>query len=234
MKHLIVDTSTRQNWIALFEDDRLCGCLHFEDKQSCLINLTPGIRHLLDNAGWHIQQINRCSTVIGPGAWSSLRIGLATVKLLCMTNQIALTTLTSSQIIAGYAELMGVTSPTLLTALDAGGGKVYSAVFVWHQERYQLVGADSWEVPSAAALRAVDLTDLTIIGDGAQLLAPYKQAGWQFICQQPQADSRYLRYIAQSTLKYGQITYEHEAVISLKPLYVQPSSAEIEFKVQVT
>lgn len=234
MKHLIVDTSTRQNWIALFEDDRLCGCLHFEDKQSCLINLTPGIRHLLDNAGWHIQQINRCSTVIGPGAWSSLRIGLATVKLLCMTSQIALTTLTSSQIIAGYAELMGVTSPTLLTALDAGRGKVYSAVFVWHQEGYQLVGADSWEVPGAAALRAVDLTDLTIIGDGAQLLKPYKQTGWQFICQQPQADSRYLRHIAQSTLKYGQSTYEHEAVISLKPLYVQPSSAEIEFKVQVT
>lgn len=234
MKHLIVDTSTRQNWIALFEDDRMCGCLHFEDKQSCLINLTPGIRQLLDNAGWNIQDINLCTTVIGPGSWSSLRIGLATVKLLCMTNKIAVTTLTSSQVIAGYAQLMGVTSPTLLTVLDAGGGKVYSALFAWHQASYQLVGADSWELPSAAAHRAVDLTDLMIIGDGAQLLEPYKQTGWQFICQQPQADSRYLRYIAQNSLKYGPITYEHEVVLSLKPLYVQPSSAEIEFKVQVT
>ncbi len=234
MKHLIVDTSTRQNWIALFEDDQPCGCLHFEDKQSCLINLTPGIRQLLDNAGWNIQQIDRCSTVIGPGAWSSLRIGLATVKLLCITNRIALTTLTSSEIVAGYAYLMGVTSPTLLTVLDAGGGKVYSAVFAWHQEDYQLVGADAWETPSAAALRADDVSDLTIIGNGAQLLEPYKQTGWQIICQQPQADSRYLRYIAQCTLKNGPIIYDHEAVLSLKPLYIQPSSAEIEFKVQVT
>lgn len=234
MNHLIVDTSTRQNWIALFKDDRMCSCLHFEDKQSCLTNLIPGIKQLLDNAQLEIKHVNRCSTVIGPGAWSSLRIGLATVKQLCLANQIALSTLTSSEVIAGYTQLIGITSPTLLTVQDASGGKIYSAVYEWKEDHYELVVSDAWQSASDAANQVADVSNLTIVGDGANLLGSHLQTGWHLVHASPQADSRYLRYLAQSAVATTAEGYNHQHVLSLKPLYIQPSSAEIEFKVQVT
>ncbi len=234
MNHLIVDTSTRQNWIALFEDNRMCGCLHFEDKQSCLINLIPGIKQLLDNAELKMDHIKRCSTVIGPGAWSSLRIGLATVKELCLVNQIALSTLTSSEVIAGYAQLIGITFPNLLTVQNAGGEKVYSAVYKWQGEHYERAAPDAWQTVGDAASRVADITNLTIVGDGAILLKSHLQTGWHLVHEYPQADSRYLRYIAHRTVSVVEDSYDHQRVVSLKPLYIQPSSAEIEFKVQVT
>jgi tRNA threonylcarbamoyladenosine biosynthesis protein TsaB len=232
MKILTIDTSTRRNWISLFEDDRMIGCLHFEDRQSCLINLVPGIQHILQNAGMTIQVVDCICTVIGPGAWSSLRIGLATVKQLCLTNDIALRTISSSQVLADYASLIGVAAPALLTAIDAGGGKVYSAMFQHHKGDYQQSGADTWYSAGEAVAAIEGDQEMAILGDGAVQFEANRKANWQLFHQSPQTDSRYLQLLVRHALANPPL--EHSAIQLLKPLYVQPSSAELEFNVRVS
>jgi tRNA threonylcarbamoyladenosine biosynthesis protein TsaB len=232
MKILIIDTSTRRNWVALFEDERMLGCLHFEDQQSCLINLVPGIQHVLTNAGTNLQAIDCIGTVIGPGAWSSLRIGLATVKQLCLTNHLPLMRMTSSQVIAEYANLIGITRPTLLTVMDAGGGKVYSAHFQREAGSYIQIKADAWQTAESTAQELASAPDVAIIGDGAGQFEPFHQPGWERIVQQPQADSRYLGSIASRAR--DETHFDADAIRLLKPLYVQLSSAELDFNLQVT
>jgi tRNA threonylcarbamoyladenosine biosynthesis protein TsaB len=232
MKQLIIDTSTRRNWVALFDDDHLSGCLSYEDRQSCLINLAPSIQQVLANSAAELRTVGCISAVMGPGAWSSLRIGLATVKQLCLTNQIPLFTISNSQVIADYASLIGCAQPTLLTAIDAGGGKIYSAVYHLQGNNYQAVQADAWQT-AAEALRGIDpAAEVAIMGDGASQFEELRPAHWRMIHEYPQADSRYLAQIARQAADHT--TFEPDLIRRLKPLYVQPSSAELEFKVQVT
>jgi tRNA threonylcarbamoyladenosine biosynthesis protein TsaB len=234
MNILCIDTSTRNNWIGLYADGKITDCVGYQDRQSCLINLMPSIKLVLENAQTSLSKLDGIATVMGPGAWSSLRIGAATVKQLCLVNQIPLFAISNNDLIV-ESLLRGKTSHKhVLAVMDAQNKKVYSALYSVENGVKSRISDYQWE--DAAKIGdsiPPEIDDLLISGDGAYHFENRLRPGWLINNSMLQQDSDYLAILGSLT-EVAQPAYDREQILLFKPLYIQPSSAEIEFNVSVT
>jgi tRNA threonylcarbamoyladenosine biosynthesis protein TsaB len=126
MKLLAIDTSTKVAGVALMEDGRLV----------CETNLVSGLTHserlmpivdcCLRLARWKPEDIDVLAVVSGPGSFTGVRIGVATVKGMAEAlgkPVVAVNTLET--LAASCAGFSGVVAPIL----DARRGQVYCAAY---------------------------------------------------------------------------------------------------------
>jgi tRNA threonylcarbamoyladenosine biosynthesis protein TsaB len=234
MKILCIDTSTRHNWIGLYADGTITDCVGYEDRQSCLINLMPSIKTVLENAQISLSALNIIAAVSGPGAWSSLRIGAATVKQLCLINKLPLFTISNHDLLAEIALRKLRPQKYVLSTIDAQSGKVYAALHQIDQSQQNRISEYQWDMVSHIAEDIPpDIADLVIVGDGAHRFEEYCRPNWRLQDGEPQRYSTYLEVLAMLA-EAAHPPYNREEILLFKPLYIQPSSAEVEFNVSVT
>jgi tRNA threonylcarbamoyladenosine biosynthesis protein TsaB len=150
---LAVESATPTLSAALLRGDALVaervappGAQHAE-------TLLPLVVELLDEAGLAEAEVGAFGVSIGPGSFTSLRVGLATVKGLAFgTSRPAVAVSTLAALAWGEASAGGDRAPdeAVVALLDAHRGEVYAAVFD--------VAADAG--PSDAPLREVGATGL--------------------------------------------------------------------------
>lgn len=234
MNILCIDTSTRDNWIGLYAAGKITDCVGYQDRQSCLVNLVPSIKLVLDNAQTSLSKLDGIATVIGPGAWSSLRIGAATVKQLCLVNQIPLFAISNNDLMVENLLQKNASAKHILAVMNAQNMKVYSALYSVENGIKSRISDYQWEdADKLSEGIPPEIDDLLITGDGAHHFENRLRLGWQVEHSMPQLDSAYLAILG-SLAEATQPTYDREQVLLFKPLYIQPSSAEIEFNVSVT
>lgn len=77
---LAVDTSTRWVGLALYDGDQVIGEMVWKSQNHHTIELAPAIDSLLERAGYGKKDLRALGVAIGPGSFTSLRVGLALVK----------------------------------------------------------------------------------------------------------------------------------------------------------
>ncbi len=87
MRVLALDTATEMGAIALVEGDTLLAQTQLRVEKTHSRNLWRTIRFLLAETGWDLEQIDLWAVSIGPGSFTGVRIGLATVKGLAWVTQ---------------------------------------------------------------------------------------------------------------------------------------------------
>ena len=80
MKTLAIDTSTMMASCALLDEDRLLGEFSLNQEMTHSENLVPMTKEMLDNLNLKVEDIDLFGVAIGPGSFTGLRIGIATVK----------------------------------------------------------------------------------------------------------------------------------------------------------
>ena len=129
MRILAIDTSGRDGGVALCRGD----ATSFEVLGATVIDggtysarLMPCIVELLCNAELDKSQIDGFVVVDGPGSFTGLRVGLATVKGLCdaLTKPLA-----TVSMLEALAITYGSEGESLSAVLDAGRGEVYVGTF---------------------------------------------------------------------------------------------------------
>lgn len=189
MKLLAIDTATRVAGAAVLSEERLI-CENIVDyKLKHSEKLMPTIALMLENSGLTYADIDVFAAATGPGSFTGLRIGLATVKGLaqaCAKPVIAVSTLEALAYNLAYSD--GLICPVL----DARRNQVYTALFETDGSgRVARLTADS--ARSLEALQEIlARTDrpVYLIGDGAakfadaltsaadvRLVAPYQRMG---------------------------------------------------------
>ncbi len=127
MKILAVDTSGMTASVAILEDEKTVAQFSMNHKRTHSEQLLPMIDHMLHTALWDISEIDLFVVAKGPGSFTGLRIGIATVKALahaCNKPVVAVSTLD------GLAKNCVVTEPILVCPiLDARRSQVYCAVY---------------------------------------------------------------------------------------------------------
>ena len=126
MKILAFDTSTKFLSIALLEDENVVASFH-EDmgiRHSEVLISTIGA--LIADAEWDINDIGLIAVGLGPGSFTGLRIGIATVKALAASTGCKVVGVPTMD-----AMVMNVKAGNKLIApfLDAHKGKVYSCIY---------------------------------------------------------------------------------------------------------
>ncbi|MBD3425750.1 MAG: tRNA (adenosine(37)-N6)-threonylcarbamoyltransferase complex dimerization subunit type 1 TsaB [Candidatus Omnitrophica bacterium] len=126
MKVLAFDTSTKFLSVACLEDGRQCACFHEEAGIRHSEILVATIKSLLEEAAWRVQQLDLVCVGLGPGSFTGLRIGVATVKALAAATAVKAVGVPSMDASAVKCAHLGA---KIAPFLDAHKGKVYTAVY---------------------------------------------------------------------------------------------------------
>ncbi|MDY0190452.1 MAG: tRNA (adenosine(37)-N6)-threonylcarbamoyltransferase complex dimerization subunit type 1 TsaB [Desulfuromonas sp.] len=122
------------------------------------------VQFILSETGLDIQDIGALAVVVGPGSFTGLRVGLATVQGLAQANDLPIYPVSALQTVA-FAN--GVTDLPVQVLIDARKHEVYSACYRWEAGVPVLQGAE--QVMSPRALLAKISCRSLFVGNGALL-----------------------------------------------------------------
>jgi len=163
---LALETATSVASVALLVDGGLVAEHTADSSEDHAATLLPTIESLLDQAGVAPDEIDAFALSIGPGSFTCLRIGLATVKGLAFGSDRPVAAVSTLAALAWSTGHEGV----LVPLLDARRGEVYAGV-------YERKGDILQERLGDGCYRAEQLAELVrppllLVGEGAPLVAP--------------------------------------------------------------
>ena len=126
MNVLALDTSTSQASVAITSSEIVLAESTFTCNRSLSARLVPEIEHLLGLAGLTIKDIDLFAAAIGPGSFTGVRCGVATVQGLALAT---------GKPCAGFSSLamlsmnFALASHPVCTLLDARKSEVYAGLY---------------------------------------------------------------------------------------------------------
>lgn len=85
---LAVDTSTAQVGLALYDGTQVLGETTWVTRQHHTTELAPALSGLLSRCGVSMEMVSALGVAIGPGSFTSLRVGLSLVKGIALARHI--------------------------------------------------------------------------------------------------------------------------------------------------
>lgn len=126
MKILAVDTSTKMGSVALTEDEALIAQIQLNVEITHTERLLPATENLFRQTGLTLEEMGGLAVAIGPGSFTGLRIGLATMKGFAQAQNLPLVGVSSLMALACNAL---TSDKPVVACLDAHRGEVYVAVY---------------------------------------------------------------------------------------------------------
>ena len=124
---LAIDTSTQMIGLALFDGVRVQAELIWQTRNHHTVELSPGISDLLARCNAKPADLGAIAVALGPGSFTSLRIGLALAKGLALALKIPLVGVPTLDTLAAAIPVQNM---PLAAVLQAGRGRL---ALVWYQ-----------------------------------------------------------------------------------------------------
>ena len=144
---LAIDTSTAQIGLALYDGATVPGELVWQSRAHHTEQLAPALASLLEWVGVTMDSIKAVGVAIGPGSFTSLRVGLAFVKGLTLARHLPLIGIPTLDIIAAAVPL---SDRKLAAVLQAGRGRLAVGWYKPTEEGWQAHGPatsmTAWEL----------------------------------------------------------------------------------------
>lgn len=125
---LAIDTSTVQLGLALYNGAEVLAESVWTSQQHHTVDLAPGLAALLKRCGLGIADVSAIGVAIGPGSFTSLRVGLAFAKGLVLARHMPLIGIPTLDVVATQQP---IASMPLVAVLQAGRGKLAVG---WYRE----------------------------------------------------------------------------------------------------
>ncbi len=127
MKVLAIDTSTVMASCALLDEENLLGEFSLNQNMSHSENLVPMVKTLLENLNLKVSDIDLYGVALGPGSFTGLRIGIATVKAFAHVYNKPIVGVSTLEGLAFNVRASGVIVPMI----DARKNRVYTGIYKW-------------------------------------------------------------------------------------------------------
>jgi tRNA threonylcarbamoyladenosine biosynthesis protein TsaB len=118
---LAVDTSTAQVGLAVYDGAQVAGEYAWRSSQRHTVELAPAVFELLARCGLTMDDIRALGVALGPGSFTSLRVGLSLVKGFALARGLPLIGIPTLDILAAAQPLSKL---PLLVAIQAGRGRL--------------------------------------------------------------------------------------------------------------
>lgn len=222
MKLLAVESATLSGGAAILDGDRLLGEITLNIAITHSERLLSAVDHLLADCGLAPADLEGLAVSVGPGSFTGLRVGLATVKGLAMALDLPVAPVPTLDALA--ARLPFADAP-VCPILDARKSEVYLSFYRWrgdhmHRERDYLALPPEF---AAAELSA----PVILLGDGIEACRPWlgRLGGEVRIAPAAQRlpSASAVAELGHAVLAAGG-GVDAEALV---PLYLRPSEAEL-------
>jgi len=124
---LAIDTSTKQMGLALHDGAQVIGESLWHSRHYHTVELAPAVADLLKRSGLAMDSLEALGVALGPGSFTSLRVGLAFVKGLALARHLPIIGVPTLEIVAVAQEVRDI---PLAAVLQAGRGRLALA---WYE-----------------------------------------------------------------------------------------------------
>lgn len=126
---LAVDTSTMMTTLALTDGEKLLGEFSLNQDMSHSEKLMPMLEEILGNLSIKVSDIDLYGVAKGPGSFTGLRIGIATIKALAHLFDKPIVGVSSLEALAYNLAHNNIIVPIL----DARRDRVYTGIYKWEE-----------------------------------------------------------------------------------------------------
>ncbi len=236
MKILSIDTSGKICSVSVMENEKILKTISNSSEREHSQTLMPTINNILEELNLKIDDINLLSCSRGPGSFTGIRVGMATIKALSDAKNIPIAGVDTLKALAySVIRKKGKKECKILSMLDARNENVYFAVYRIHNGNLSLYkNADVMNISDV--VEYVDFNDpLYIAGDAdINLLEPLLKAKYSKQLAQGRETEQYeyiedLPILSESIAFSAQDKYnagEYGDSNTLFPLYLRKPQAQ--------
>jgi len=224
MKILGIDTTTKFLCLGLYVDGKFYE-YNLETGRSLSVLLVPTIQRVIAAAGLKIADIDYFACGLGPGSFTGMRIGLATIKGLSVVRNKPVVGVSTLDILA---ENVLVNNNLIVPAIDARRGLIYCSSYkrerglLKRKSEYLLLNLDEFVKKFAS--------NPIVIGDAAVLYGdkiPVRIKGASILDKDYWFPKAYnLIKLALAKIKSRQFS----SAQTIKPIYLYPQECQIKTK----
>jgi tRNA threonylcarbamoyladenosine biosynthesis protein TsaB len=221
LKILALDTATSSCSVAIrIDGETVCSELEPMTRGQSEA-LMPMLMGVLEQAKLNVRDVDLIAATRGPGAFTGLRIGLATVRGLALASGVACCGITSTEAIADAAYDPKDPNKTLLVALDSKRADIYVQVFGGNGITMDLpcaVGLDELQ-NLIDGLGLVGRTE--VVGDATDRAMEFLKGDFIKSSASEITDARFVARVAE------RIALSGSGLADTSPLYLRPADAVI-------
>ena len=161
---LSVDTSSSVCAVSLQENYNLIDEIDLDNGKSHSENFMPIVAEILEKNNKELKDINLIAAVVGPGSFTGIRIGIASIKALAEVYNIPVVEVTSLESLARNVEVKNV----VCSLIDAKNNQVYAGIFDANYEKLEDYIADDINNVIESLKK---YNNIILVGDGSEKFA---------------------------------------------------------------
>ena len=173
MRILAVDTSSKNCSVAIVEVDEnknynIIAFENSDDEKTHSQKLMPIVDKVFKEHNLTLKDMDLLTCCVGPGSFTGIRIGIATMKAFADVTNIKTVSVTSLESLSYNIEEDGIIIPII----DCKNNNVYSAIFSKENNTYKQIGKNiSDNIDNAISLYKANAENknITFVGDGSIL-----------------------------------------------------------------
>lgn len=227
MRVLAIDTTSNVATAAVVEDELLLGERILNFKKTHSQKIMPMISELLGELELKAEDIDVFAVANGPGSFTGLRIGVATIKALAHSVNKPVVGVST---LAGMAYNLPYCEHIIVPIMDARRNQVYTASYIWDEDGFKELSPDEAISIEECVASCGELLDTVFVGDGVSVHRAYIEEQLGERAHFVPASSALQRassiaMIAMDKAKNGEFMKYSELV----PFYLRKSQAEREY-----
>jgi tRNA threonylcarbamoyladenosine biosynthesis protein TsaB len=217
---LAIETATRAGGVAVARGEKVLASTHGDPAVSHSANLLEMIQSVLARAGSTLRDVDLFSVAVGPGSFTGLRIGLATVKAFAVHLRGDVVAVPTLAAVAHASKATG----NVVALLPAGRGEVFAQRYEISDGMVTSLDEPRHLSPEAVVEECSGVEGLQWVGEGTRMLAghlPTLENETALITELELAPS--VAVLALRAFKEGKAVPPED----LQAVYVRASDAEI-------
>ena len=216
MKILAIDSASDVCSVALLDNDNLIDEINLENGRTHSENLMPLVDEIIKRNNMDIKDIELLGCTVGPGSFTGIRIGVASIKPIAEVLNIKVASVTSLEVLSKNVD----DESNRVCLIDARNNQVYFGAFDKDSNLIMEYAADDIN----AILDQIKLDNITFVGNGAEL---HKD-----LIKEKFPNAKFSDNNKQSAKNVGFMTYKKylenklENADTIIPIYLRKSQAE--------
>lgn len=243
MKILAIDTSSKVCSVAITEDTEKIIEIHSDDEKTHSVKLMPMIDEAFKISGLGLDDMALLVCSVGPGSFTGVRIGVATIKAFADVKNIPVVGISSLEALAynmieKNIPIMQLANTLFCSIIDAKNNNVYCGLYRYYNgglnQITDLIAEDIETVISkintTISTFNSQFNNITFVGDGSNVHMDLleKELSSQNInlsfATKEQSSANSVSVATAGYMKYTNGNYGDSSILS--PLYLRKSQAE--------
>lgn len=221
MKILSIDTSSNICTVAILENEKLLIEKSLDDTKNHSEKIMPVIADTLKSINLTLKDINLIISDKGPGSFTGIRIGTATIMAFADSLKIPCLGISSLESLAYNAKIYGEETNFICSIIDAKNNNAYYAIYMFENNKIKAVENANCENIYNIIEIAKKYNNITFVGDGSNTYQNLLKENIPTckICSSSSLSSYYLGLAGFNSFKENRIE-------DIFPLYLRKPQAE--------